>query len=122
MTPARCRHCGCPLSSALRRAVTSERRCRCLVRLVSEIAPRSVDIAPAIDLIHLIHVELSNGQVVDGALQHEQRERLLDFFNTVPVSSRWMTAIVSSASTSVTSLQSTFEGPKCRGSIRSSTY
>jgi hypothetical protein len=44
-------------------------------------APRSVDIAPAIDLIR---VELSNDQVVDGALQHEQRERLPNFFNTVP--------------------------------------
>jgi|HubBroStandDraft_1064217.scaffolds.fasta_scaffold348440_1 hypothetical protein len=52
-----------------------------VVRLVSEIAPRSVDIAPAIDLIH---VELSTGQVVDGALQHGQRERLSDFFNAVP--------------------------------------
>lgn len=43
----RCRRCRCPLSSALRRAVTSEGRCRCLVRLVSEIAPRSMDVAPA---------------------------------------------------------------------------
>jgi len=43
----RCRHCRCPLSSALRRAVASEGPYRCLVRLVSEIAPRSMDIAPA---------------------------------------------------------------------------
>jgi hypothetical protein len=52
-----------------------------VVRVMSDIAPRHDDISPAIDLVH---VELSNGKTIDGAVQHVQGERLSDFFNAAP--------------------------------------
>jgi hypothetical protein len=52
-----------------------------LVRVMSEIAPRSDDVAPVIELVH---VELVNGKTIDGTLQHAQGTRLSDFFNAQP--------------------------------------
>jgi hypothetical protein len=52
-----------------------------MVRVMSEIAPRPDDVAPNIDLVH---VELTNGKTIDGAVQHAQGARLSDFFNSAP--------------------------------------
>ncbi len=52
------------------------------VRVTSEISPGSR--SPAQEDVELVRVELSNGNVVDGAVLHAHEARMSDFFNAAP--------------------------------------